>query len=481
MLDLIIEGGQLVDGTGAPARHADVGVRDGRIACVGLLAGMAAHQRVKAEGQVVAPGFIDVHTHDDHLLLGPDGALRPKLTQGVTTVVTGNCGLSLAPLLDGATPPPPPLDLLGSGAYRFSSFADYLNAVEAAQPEVNAACLVGHSTLRLRYMDNLDRPANAREEDAMKSDLARALRAGALGLSTGVYYPPARSATAQELIAVGQPLKAAGGLVAMHIRDEGDAIDEAMREALAVGRALDVPLVLSHHKLVGRVNHGRSVQTLALLEDAARGQPVCIDCYPYTASSTMLFPPRVNQSSDVLISWSQAEPAAAGRSLFAMARERGQTPEETARSLLPAGAIYFAMSEEDVSRILSHPLTMIGSDGLAHDGLPHPRLWGTFPRVLGHYVRERKLLALETAVHKMTLLGARRFGLHGRGQVSPGAHADLVIFDPARVHDSATFADPERAAQGIAAVYVNGELACSHGELTGARAGQLLRRSRAAM
>ena len=387
MLDLIIEGGQLVDGTGAPARRADVGVRDGRIACVGLLAGMAARQRTKAEGQVVAPGFIDVHTHDDHLLLGPDGALRPKLTQGVTTVITGNCGLSLAPLLAGTAPPPPPLDLLGSGAYRFNSFADYLDAVEATRPEVNAACLVGHSTLRVRYMDNLDRSASHREEEAMKNDLASALQAGALGLSTGVYYPPARSATAQELIAVGQPLKAAGGLVAMHIRDEGAAIDDAMREALAVGRALDVPLVLSHHKLVGTANHGRSVQTLALLEEAARGQQVCIDCYPYTASSTMLFPPRVNQSSDVLISWSQAEPGAAGRSLFAMARERGQTPEETARSLLPAGAIYFAMSEEDVSRILAHPLAMVGSDGLAHDGLPHPRLWGTFPRVLSHYVR----------------------------------------------------------------------------------------------
>lgn len=482
MFDVVIEGGRVMDGTGAPGYLADVGIKAGRITAVGALRGQAARQRVSALGLVVAPGFVDAHTHDDHALLSPPGAphgMTPKLTQGVTSVITGNCGISLAPLVTDAAPPP--LDVLGTGGFKFNSFAAYLTALEAAQPAVNAACLVGHSTLRIKHMAALDRAANPIETAAMQADLAAALSAGAYGLSTGVYYPPARSATQQELIEVGQPLTAVsarGAVLTMHIRDEGDAIDDAMREAFAVGKTLKVPLVLSHHKLVGTANHGRSAHTLGLLEEAARHQSVCIDCYPYTASSTMLFAPRVNQCSEVLITWSSAEPGVAGRSLFELAKERGQSPESVATSLLPAGAIYFAMAESDVSRILAHPLTMIGSDGLAHDARPHPRLWGSFARVLGHYARDRKLFALEAAIHKMTQLPAQRFGLRGRGVIAPGMHADLVLFDPATITDSATFAEPEQAASGIAAVYVNGVLAVSEGQLTGARAGQVLRRGK---
>jgi len=312
----------------------------------------------------------------------------------------------------------------------------------------------------------------------MRQALDGALREGAWGLSTGLYYPTASAATAQEVIDLARPLTGARGLLTMHIRDEGDRIDDAMREAFAIGRALEVPLVLSHHKLVGKRNHGRSVETLALVDEAARGQEVCLDCYPYDASSTMLLPSRIAQSRDVMVTWSRKHPEAAGRSLFDLARQRNEEPEQTARALAPAGAIYFAMSEADVGAILAHPLAMVGSDGLAHDAHPHPRLWGTFPRVLGRYVRERKLLSLEAAVHKMTGLSARRFGLAGRGLVAPGFHADLVTFDPERVLDRASYEEPSLPPQGISAVYVNGVPACEGDRMTGRRAGQVLRRGR---
>jgi N-acyl-D-amino-acid deacylase len=475
--DLLILGGVVIDGSGAPRRRADVAVDGDRIAAVGDLTGAQARRRIDAEGLVVAPGFIDSHSHDDRLLLEPPpaGTGHPKLLQGVTTVVTGNCGVSLAPRLREEAPAP--LDLLGADGRRFASFADYLDALRAERPALNAAPLVGHTSLRVAAMSELDRAATAAEVERMRSLLAEALAAGAFGMSTGVYYPPARAATTEELIEVGRPL-AGHGLVTMHIRDEGDAIDSALREALAVGRALDVDLVLSHHKLMGPRNHGRSRETLALLEQAAGGQRVCIDCYPYNASSTMLLPERVPLSTDVQITWSRAEPAAAGRSLKAMAAERGLAPEELARQLQPAGAIYFAMSEDDVERILAHPLTMVGSDGLPHDERPHPRLWGSFPRVLSHYARERHLFSLETAVHKMTGLTARRFGLAERGRVVPGAFADVTLFDPQRIEDRARFDDPAAAPAGIRTVLINGRPAVADGAVVDLHAGQVLRRSR---
>ncbi|HSW05053.1 N-acyl-D-amino-acid deacylase family protein [Aquabacterium sp.] len=475
MLDLVIEKGEVADGSGGPRLRADVGVQDGRIVALGDLSGEAAHRRVDASGLVTAPGFIDVHTHDDALLLHTGGEPHPKVLQGVTSVITGNCGVSLAPLVCSRAPAP--LDVLGQDAFRFASFAAYLAAVEASAPIVNAACLAGHSTLRVAHMADLDRPASESEATAMRDALAQCLRDGAWGLSTGVYYPTACAATADEVIAIARPLTAASGLLTMHIRDEGDRIDSALREAFAIGRALQVPLVLSHHKLVGKRNHGRSEQTLALVEQAAREQEVCLDCYPYDASSTMLLASRVEQSRDVMVTWSRPHPEAAGRSLRELAAQRREAPEETARALSPAGAIYFAMSEVDVGRILAHPLTMVGSDGLAHDAHPHPRLWGTFPRVLGRYVREQKLLTLEAAVHKMTGLSARRFGLPGRGLVAKGFHADLVTFDPGRVLDRATYQDPSLPPDGIHAVYVNGQLACENRQMTGTRPGRVLRRA----
>ncbi|QEI04513.1 D-aminoacylase [Pigmentiphaga aceris] len=475
-MDLIIEGGTVIDGSGGPRVRADVGIVDGVIVAIGDLYDAPAHQRHDASGRIVAPGFIDAHTHDDRLLLQTAPGPHPKLSQGVTTVITGNCGVSLAPLrLDGVAPPAP-LDLLGRDDWHFDRFSDYLDALDAYGPAVNAACLVGHSTLRVRHVADLGRDATAEECARMAADLDAALDAGALGMSTGLYYPPAQAASTDEVIAVGRPLTQHRGIVAMHLRDEGDAIDDALREGFLIGRSLEVETVLSHHKLIGKRNHGRSIDTLNMVEQAAAQQSLCMDCYPYHASSTMLIASRVGQSSQVLVTWSEADPSAAGRSLFDLAKERGVAPEALVAQLSPAGAIYFAMDEDDVSRILAHPLTMVGSDGLAHDKVPHPRLWGTFPRVLGHYARERRLFSLETAVHKMTGLTARRFGLHNRGLLQAGHAADLVVFDAATVADRATFEDPTQLSAGIDAVFVNGTLACQAGQVVNAHAGRVLRR-----
>lgn len=476
MLDLIIGGGEVIDGSGAPRLRADIGVRGGHIVAVGDLADHAAAERIDATGLVTAPGFIDVHAHDDeHLLQGGDEP-HPKALQGVTTVVTGNCGISLAPLVSRR--PPAPLDALGLHAFRFASFGEYLDAVEGAQPVTNGVFLVGHSTLRAAHMSDLRRPATAGEIAAMRAALQSALQAGAWGLSTGLYYPTASAATAQEVIEVGRALGGSGALVTMHIRDEGDGIDAALREAFAIAAAIEAPLVLSHHKLVGLGNHGRSRETLAMVDEAARAHSVCLDCYPYDASSTMLLPSRISQSREVKVTWSLSHPEAAGRSLAQLAAERNETPEQTAAAISPAGAIYFAMAEDDVSRILQHPLTMIGSDGLPGDAHPHPRLWGTFPRVLGRYVRDRRLLSLEAAVHKMTGLSAQRFGLDRRGRIAAGQFADLVTFDPGRIADRASYEQPRAQPEGIAAVYVNGVRVCEHGRMTGRRPGRVLRRSR---
>ena len=473
--DLLLRGALVFDGAGRTRFPADVAVTQGRIAAVGNLEGMTAAETVDLGGLALAPGFIDVHTHDDRLLLA-DPAMTPKVSQGVTTVVVGNCGISLAPL--GRREAVPPLNLVADGeAQRFDSFADYFAALEATPAAINMAALVGHSTLRAVALADLDRPANTAEVARMQELVREALQAGALGVSTGTYYAPARAATAEEIRAVCEPLQGRGALIASHIRDEGDQVLEAMTEAMDIARALGVRQVLSHHKVLGRANFGRSRETLALLEQARAQGDVCLDCYPYTASSTVLRADAVAQASRTLVAWSRSVPEASGRYLDELAAERGQPLAELIEALQPAGAIYFSMDEADVERILAYPETMIGSDGLPHDTFPHPRLWGSFPRVLGHYTRERGLFSLETAIHKMTGLPASRFNLAGRGLVQPGHAADLVVFDPQRVADQATFAAPLRPAAGIERVYVNGALAWNGGAATPARAGQVLRRA----
>ena len=474
MTDRLLRGGTVIDGTGAARYAADVRIEGGTIAAVGAALDARGTEVIDVAGKIVAPGFIDVHTHDDQIVLAAP-AMLPKISQGVTTVVVGNCGVSLAPLtLSG--PPPPPLDLIGDQSwYRFETFADYLAALDGEPPAVNAACLVGHSTLRVGTMDRLDRPATSGEIAAMKIRLQEALDAGAIGLSTGLGYEPAEAAPTDEIVELAKLLKPAGAIHTTHMRDESDHVLESLEESFDIGRRADVPVVISHHKTAGQANFGRSVESLAKIGEAIGRQPIGLDAYPYSASSTILKPEWVSEARQVLIAWSKTAPEQAGRLLADIAADWKTSEAEAAARLQPAGAIYFSMDEGDVRRILAFPHTMIGSDGLPHDSHPHPRLWGTFPRVLGHYSRDVGLFPIEEAVRKMTGLPARQFGLKERGLLRPGYFADLTIFDPASVLDLATFERPMQPAAGIAGVFVNGNPVWRAGAATGNRPGRTLR------
>ncbi|MDQ6640094.1 MAG: D-aminoacylase [Pseudomonadota bacterium] len=473
--DLLIRGGAVIDGTRAPRFDADVGIAGGRIAAIGDLAAHPARETIDARGWIVAPGFIDSHTHDDQALLSqPDMSF--KVSQGVTTVIAGNCGISIAPL-EADTPLPSPLDLLDASARaRFGSFADYFAELERTPAALNVTALVGHSTLRVRTMSSLDRPAEPAEIAAMQALVAEALDAGAIGMSTGTFYPPAVKATTEEIIEVGRPVGARGALYVTHMRDEADRVMEALDETFRIGRELDIPVVVSHHKVQNRPNWGRSTVTLPHIRAAMQCQCVALDCYPYTAGSTMIRTDRGMLDGRVLIASSKPHPECAGRELGAIASEWGVAESEAARRLQPGSAIYFLMDEDDVQRILAFDETMIGSDGIPVGAKPHPRLWGTFPRVLGHYCRDVGLFPLETAVWKMTGLTARNFGLKGRGTLAVGNAADLVVFDAATIRDAASYETPTLPAEGIDAVIVNGVVAWRHGRHSGARSGQVLRR-----
>ncbi len=474
--DLLLQGGTVIDGSGAAAFRADVAIADGRICAVGDLSGVTARETISVEGRIVAPGFIDVHTHDDLIcLVEPD--MTPKVSQGVTTVIVGNCGISAGPLAftDAVTEP---FNLLGDReAFRFKTYADYVAAIDKARPRINVAALVGHSTLRLRHMSDLGRPADTAEITAMAAALDEALKAGTLGLSSGVFYAPAYAADIPELSALAAVVGRARGVYTTHVRDEYNKIFEALEEAFAVAAPHRVPLVISHHKCAGMHNWGRSVETLCCIDAARQSQPVYMDCYPYTAGSTVIRDDLADGKIDVLINWSEPHPEMAGRQLKAIAADWGVSQAEAARRLAPGGASYFQIHEDDMRRILSHEGCMIGSDGLPNDPLPHPRLWGTFPRVLGRYARELNLLPLEQAVHKMTGLSAKTFGLHDRGLVAPSMAADLTVFDASTVLDTATYAEPRAIATGIDYVFVNGVLSWHHGEAPGERAGCFLRRT----
>ncbi len=480
--DLLIRHGTVIDGTGAARQRADVGIRGRQIAALGNLARDSGREEIDATGLVVAPGFIDSHTHDDrYLRLDPQ--MPAKLSQGVTTVVTGNCGISLAPWRPApGQVVPPPLDLLGNApeAFAFTRFADYLAELDRHPAAVNAACLVGHTTLRAATMPTLDRAADEGEIAAMRGLLREALEAGAIGLSTGAAYPAAMPATTHEMSSLAEELQATGGVYASHIRDEGDRIFAALDEAVAIGAAGRAPTILSHHKLIGPKNHGRSRETLRHIGQCMQQYPVALDCYPYTAGSTVLRKDRLPVASRVIVTRSVPHPEFAGQDLADIARQMGLSQEDAVDRLQPAGAIYFLMDEEDVRRILAFPATMVGSDGLPHDSAPHPRLWGTFPRVLGHYSRDVGLFSLEEAVHRMTGLTARHFRLPGRGVLATGHGADVTLFDAREVADAATWEQPTLPARGIHTVIVNGTVAWRGGQATGSRSGQVLRHARTA-
>ena len=473
---ILLRGGTVVDGTGGARFVADVLVEGDRVAAVGAALDCRGAEVIDVTGRIVAPGFIDVHTHDDQVVLSaPD--MLPKISQGVTTVVVGNCGISLAPLVHRDAPPP--LNLLGGpDKYVHPTMAAYASAVDRVRPAVNVAALVGHSTLRVATMADPYRPATPVERARMVELLREGLDAGAAGLSSGVFYATGAAADVDELALLARVAGDAGGVYTTHIRDESDKVLDSLDEAFATGRRGGIPVVISHHKCAGPRNWGRSVETLAHIDAARARQPIGLDMYPYIAGSTVLRKEMVDGVIDILLTWSTPHPEMAARTLADIAREWNCTQQEACDRLQPGGACYFQMREDDVQRVLAYPATMIGSDGLPHDQHPHPRLWGTFPRVLGHYSRELGLFSLETAVHKMTGLSAQRFRLADRGEIRIGAYADIVVFDAATVKDVATFAQPKAVSQGIERVFVGGAPAYRTGHGAIGRNGSFLRRAR---
>ena len=456
--DLVIGGATILDGSGGAPFTGTVCVDGDRI--VAVLPGTErppAAETVDAAGLALAPGFVDVHTHDDIALL-EDPAMPAKVSQGVTTVITGLCGYSPAPFLPTAKLPAEFEILMFRPEHRFERFGAYLDAVKSARPVVNTVALVGHSTLRLSVMDDVGRPATADEIAAMGGLLDAALAEGAIGLSSGLAYAMARKAETSELIALSERMRGTGGFYVTHLRDEAAGLLDAVDEALEIGRASGAPVIFSHHKSVGRANHGGVRHSLARIDAARQDQKVGLDVYPYDYSSTALTAERAASAGgeQVTITRSGPMPEMAGRKLSEVAAELGCTEAEAVERLMPGGALYHTMAEADVRTVLAHDLAMIGSDGLPFDARPHPRLWGTFPRVLGHYARDEGLFPLQEAVRRMTGLPAETFGLKDRGFVRAGCFADLVLFDPAAIRAGSSLDRPKEPAAGIERVFVNG-------------------------
>jgi N-acyl-D-amino-acid deacylase len=525
---LLIRGGSVVDGSGAPARRADVAVEGERIVAVAPSLSGEAARVVDATGQVVAPGFIDMHSHSDLFYFACPSA-ESKIRQGVTTEVVGMCSFSQAPVRPeqqalvkgwvggiGLTP-----DL------QWETFGQYLDALRRVRPAVNVAHFVGHGALRIAAMGFEARPAEAGDIRAMEHHLGEALDAGAWGFSTGLVYPPSSYADTRELIALARAMARRGGQYASHIRGESSMLLDSIAEAIRIGEEAGVRVEVSHVKASGRENWPKIDAALRMLDDArARGVDVAGDVYPYNAGSTKmdnlmpawaheggitrllerLADPKIRRriAGECLVDgerWGTVAQGGVGfdqifiascrrrelegLSLAQLARQSGQAPADALMSLLldercTVSMVSFSQSIENVAKVLAHPALTVGSDSIplfegAGDkpGKPHPRSYGTFPRVLGEYTRERKLLSLETAVHKMSGLPAQRLALRDRGLVQPGYFADLTVFDPATVKDESTYPDPHRYPTGIPFVVVNGAVAVD-GSRVAARAGRVL-------
>ena len=522
----MLAGGLIVDGTGSRAYPADVGLENGHIAALGNLESADAARRIDVGARVVCPGFIDMHAHSDlSLLVQPTG--DSKLLQGVTTEVNGNCGFSPAPLTDASADMVMHLHgFFGSYVedlgWQWRSPSEYIERLEANGLSHNVVLLVGHGTLRIAALGMAQRPPSAAELASMRALVASAMDAGYFGMSSGLVSPPSVYADTDELVELAREVAAFGGIYASHIRGEGHSLLRATAEALEVGERSGAPVQISHHKATFRPYWGRVREAIQLSERAAeRGQFVGFDVYPYTAGSanlTQIIPDWAHEGGlsrllerlgepearerirhDVLeqerewnqtfVAWvpATADRSVQGQSIEAIASRRGQDPIDALFGVLEesegqAAMVHFAMAEDDVRYVMRHPLSMFGSDGFGlsptgvlGEGQPHPRCYGTYPRVLGHYVREHGVLSLEQAVHKASYRVAEKLRLPRKGRVQVGADADLVVFDPETIADRATYEQPHQFPDGIEYVIVGGQVAADHGSVTAARAGRVLR------
>lgn len=508
--DLVIRGGRIVDGTGKPAFVGDVAVRGDTIVAVAPHIRPGKSRVIEARSLVVSPGFIDIHSHSERAQQGliSNPAAENNVRQGVTTVIANPDGF---------------------GSVNVTGFFE---AVTAARPAINLGAFIGHGSVRETVMGRENRPATPAELDRMRGLVEQGMQAGAMGLSTGLFYVPANYAATSEVIELAKVAGRYGGIHQSHMRNEADGVLDSVRETIAIGELGGLPTQITHHKIIGKSNWGRSVETLKLVDEArARGVDVSLDQYPYTASSTSFEGAMVPQwaqeggrakmlarfddpaqaarlrleianliendrgggdPANVVLTSCDFDPALAGKNLAQLLKERGQPVTFAAGAELvieiarkgSCSAVFHAIDEADLVRIMQHPMTMIASDASPGEpefgrDVPHPRAYGTFARVLGVYVREKKVLSLEEAVRKMTSLPASRLHLTDRGVLRDGMKADIAIFDPATVSDRATFEQPHQYAVGVSYVLVNGEVVLADGAVTGARPGRVLRRSTA--
>lgn len=532
MFNVIIRNGSIIDGSGSPEFKGDVAVTATRIAEVGEIKGAEADLIIDASGLVVAPGFIDMHSHSDFTLPVYPTA-NSLLHQGITTAVIGQCGLSPAPLRKETRREVTTYLDAFRGSFgtpslpweKWGSFHDYLSFLSGTGISLNVAPLVGHGVIRAAVMGFDTGPANHDQLVRMQEELSQSMEQGALGISTGLIYPPGSYASTDELIELFRPLKQLGGIYFSHIRGEAGTLLQAISEAIAIARETGVALEISHFKAARRNNWEKAGKALEMIDRAqAEGLDVTADMYPYVAGSTALvaFLPEWAQEGGkqailkrlmdettrqkmvssmksegysrevewdgVMISGSPKNPLYEGQFISTLAARSNQSPHEWIfdalhETDLNMGMVIFSISEDNVKLQMTHSAMMIGTDGtgLMHCGsmaskAPHPRCYGTFPRVLGNYVRNEKVISLKEAIFKMTAYPAKKLGIRDRGTIKKGFQADLVIFDPATIIDKATYEKPDQDPIGVFHVFVNGQLVIHNGQHTGSRPGMILTR-----